>query len=913
MKRVLFMAVCAAWLGFSCTSSKIEVDELRVELRENPVGVGTDHPRFMWQIESEKPDVMQEAYRIQVAASKDDLEKGKNLLWDSGFVDSDTSLFITYNGSQLQSATEYFWRVRVKTTGGNTAWSETQSFATALLDSTAWKAQWIGIAGMTNPGETMGKDGAKQALPTRLAARYLRKEFPVRSDLKRAVLYISVGGSAKSYLNGEEITEDVFESMPTHAPATMYYNSYDVTKLLGSGDNTIGVVLGNGRFFPMRNPGTRGFGVPRLLAQLELEYQDGTKELVVTDTTWQATARGPIIANNEFDGEEYKAYNEMPGWNRTGYKTNYKWMAAQVLPAPGGKLVAQPNENIRVMEELKPVSITKMANGNLLLDMGQNMVGWLHVKLEGKINKPISFRFAERLKPDGSLMTENLRTAKATDTYIPAWNAEFEWEPSFVYHGFRYVEISGLDYMPPLHVFTGKVIYDKMETIGEFETSNPVINQIYKNAYWGIRGNYRGMPTDCPQRDERLGWLGDRTTGALGESFIFENALLYKKWLQDIYDSRDTLGRISDVSPRTWSVYNDDVTWPAAYFYVADMLYRQFGDKSGITTHYQAMRQWMQFMEKNTMRDDLIFQDRYGDWCMPPEKQELIHSEDPARITAGEILSSTMYYSLLKMMCNFAVLTGNDADTTHYQQVAAKLKEAYNKKYFNYETAQYDNNTVTANLLSLRLGLVPEGYEDKVFQNVVNKTVNESKSHVSVGVMGIQHLMRGLTEYGNPQLAYTIATNETYPSWGYMAKQGATTIWELWNGDTAEMRMNSGNHVMLLGDLVIWFYENLAGIRNDPQSAGFKKILMQPVFIDGLDYVKASYNSVSGKIKSHWERKDGQIEWEITIPANTTATVNLKDVQSVEVAEGKAANVKVDSGNATIDLPSGEYKLVVKM
>ena len=644
-----------------------------------------------------------------------------------------------------------------------------------------------------------------------------------------------------------------------------------------------------------------------------LKYQDGTKELVVTDTTWQATARGPIIANNEFDGEEYKAYNEMPGWNRTGYKTNYKWMAAQVLPAPGGKLVAQPNENIRVMEELKPVSITKMANGNLLLDMGQNMVGWLHVKLEGKINKPISFRFAERLKPDGSLMTENLRTAKATDTYIPAWNAEFEWEPSFVYHGFRYVEISGLDYMPPLHVFTGKVIYDKMETIGEFETSNPVINQIYKNAYWGIRGNYRGMPTDCPQRDERLGWLGDRTTGALGESFIFENALLYKKWLQDIYDSRDTLGRISDVSPRTWSVYNDDVTWPAAYFYVADMLYRQFGDKSGITTHYQAMRQWMQYMEKNAMRDGLIYKDTYGDWCMPPEKQQLIHSEDPARKTAGEILGSSMYYSLLQMMSNFAVLSGNAADTTHYQQVAAQLKEAYNKKYFNYETAQYDNGTVTANLLSLRLGLVPEGYEAKVFQNIVNKTVNESKSHVSVGVMGIQHLMRGLTEYGNPQLAYTIATNETYPSWGYMAKQGATTIWELWNGDTAEMRMNSGNHVMLLGDLVIWFYENLAGIRNDPQSAGFKKILMQPVFIDGLDYVKASYNSVSGKIKSHWERKDGQIEWEITIPANTTATVNLKDVQSVEVAEGKAANVKVDSGNATIDLPSGEYKLVVKM
>ena len=505
MKKVLFVAVCAAWLGFACSTSKVKVDELRVELRENPVGVGTAHPRFMWQIESEKSNVNQVAYQIQVAASAQELEKGKNLLWDSGFVNSDTSLFIAYGGSPLQSATEYFWRVRVKTNKGRTAWSETENFATALLDSAAWKAEWIGIAGATNPGEELGDSTSKKGILTRLAARYLRKEFPVKEGVKRAVLYICPGGSAKSYLNGEQITEDVFESMPTHAPATMYYNSYDVTKLLGLGNNTIGVILGNGRFFPMRNPGIRGFGVPRLLAQLEIEYKDGTKELVVTDTTWQATARGPIVANNEFDGEEYNAFNELPGWNKTGYETNYKWMAAQKLPAPGGKLVAQPNENIRIMEEIKPVAIMERPNGNYILDMGQNMVGWLHVKLKGQIKKPITFRFAETLQPDGSLFTANLRSAKATDTYIPAWDAEFEWEPNFTYHGFRYVEISGLSYKPALHVFTGKVIYDKMETIGEFETSNPVINQIYKNAYWGIRGNYRGMPTDCPQRDERLG------------------------------------------------------------------------------------------------------------------------------------------------------------------------------------------------------------------------------------------------------------------------------------------------------------------------------------------------------------------------------------------------------------------------
>lgn len=933
MKKVLFVAVCAAWLGFACSTSKVKVDELRVELRENPVGVGTAHPRFMWQIESEKSNVNQVAYQIQVAASAQELEKGKNLLWDSGFVNSDTSLFIAYGGSPLQSATEYFWRVRVKTNKGRTAWSETENFATALLDSAAWKAEWIGIAGATNPGEELGDSTSKKGILTRLAARYLRKEFPVKEGVKRAVLYICPGGSAKSYLNGEQITEDVFESMPTHAPATMYYNSYDVTKLLGLGNNTIGVILGNGRFFPMRNPGIRGFGVPRLLAQLEIEYKDGTKELVVTDTTWQATARGPIVANNEFDGEEYNAFNELPGWNKTGYETNYKWMATQKLPAPGGKLVAQPNENIRIMEEIKPVAIMERPNGNYILDMGQNMVGWLHVKLKGQIKKPITFRFAETLQPDGSLFTANLRSAKATDTYIPAWDAEFEWEPNFTYHGFRYVEISGLSYKPALHVFTGKVIYDKMETTGEFETSNPVINQIYKNAYWGIRGNYRGMPTDCPQRDERLGWLGDRTTGALGESFIFDNALLYKKWLQDIYDSRDAQGRISDVSPRTWTVYGDDVTWPAAYFYVADMLYRQFGDKSGIETHYQAMRKWMHYMQQNCMEDNVIITDRYGDWCMPPESPELIHSKDPSRKTRPEILGTTVYYSLLQMMSQFAQLTGNEADVAEYQALAAKMKESYNKKFFNYETAQYGNNgmkssgkglapvltpqfgdnTVTGNILSLRLGLVPEGYEGKVFQNIVDKTVGEFDGHVSVGVLGIQHLMRGLTEHGAQDLAYKIATNETYPSWGYMAKKGATTIWELWNGDTGAPNMNSGNHVMLLGDLVIWFYEDLAGIRNDPQSAGFKKIQMEPVFIDGLDYVKASYKSVSGEIKSHWKREDGNIEWKVTIPANTSATVKLAGISGVDFKkDAGASEIKTADGATTMNLCSGEYEMILK-
>jgi len=452
-----------------------------------------------------------------------------------------------------------------------------------------------------------------------------------------------------------------------------------------------------------------------------------------------------------------------------------------------------------------------------------------------------------------------------------------------------------------------------MATIGSFETDNELINKIYKNAYWGIRGNYRGMPTDCPQRDERLGWLGDRATGAHGESFVFNNALLYKKWLVDIEESMNEAGSISVVSPRYWTIFNDDVTWPSAYFYIADMLYRQFGDVQSIKRHYPSMRKWVKHIEETTMKDYIITKDKYGDWCMPPEAPELIHSKDPSRKTGAEVLSTTVFYSILNLMQQFAALSGApDADIAEYAALAGKIHEAYNKKYFNAETAQYDNNTVTANILSLQLGLVPEGYEERVFENIVAKTNGDCKGHVSVGVLGIQHLMRGLTQHGNLELAYQILTNETYPSWGYMVRNDATTIWELWNGNTADPAMNSANHVMLLGDLLIWFYENLAGIKNDPSDVGFRRIRMEPSFPEKLGSVKASYRSPYGLIESAWKRDGDNLVWDITIPANCTATVKLPARFGInpnpDEVEG-VHTVLIDGDEIIISLGSGKYHL----
>lgn len=903
MKNSGLLWLVALLLGLvGCSpAGNVKLKNLQVEMKENPLGIDVLQPRFSWQISSDSPDLRQVSWQIQVGTSEEQLKSGKDLVWDSGMVQSDQSVLVPYAGKTLESEAPYYWRVKVATNQGETSWSDINSWSMALLSASDWKAQWIGQSSLANPGET--QDGN-----TRLAARYLRKEFEAGKPVKRAMLYVSGLGSADIYLNGKPVSEDVFGTMPSLYPKRIYYNVYDVTGFLAQDKNTVGVVLGNGRYFGMRNPGMKFFGLPRLLAQLKIEYADGSEDLVLSDTSWKVTSKGPIVANNEFDGEEYDARLEMAGWNKNGFDES-SWQATEIMDAPGGVLTVQSNPNLRIQETIKPVAITERPDGKYILDMGQNMVGWLAINLKGKKDQPVTMRFAETLQKDGSLYMDNLRSAKVTDIYTPAKDGDFSWQPAFVYHGFRFVEIAGLDYKPELTAFSGNVIYDKMATTGTFQTSNPMINQIHQNAFWGIRGNYRGMPTDCPQRDERLGWLGDRATGAYGEAFVLNNALMYNKWLQDIEDSQSPEGSISDVSPDYWTIYNDDVTWPSAFFYVADMLYRQYGDDSAIRRHYPAMKRWMQHMEAVAMQDNLMVKDTYGDWCMPPETQELIHSKDPARKTDGAILSTTVYYDLLNKMVSFARMCGQDADIPGYQALAAKMKEAYNAKFFNPETAQYGNNTVTANILSLRLGLVPAGYEDKVFANIVKKTEEDFDGHVSTGVLGIQHLMRGLTEYGRVDMAYKITTNDTYPSWGYMVKNGATTIWELWNGDTADPAMNSANHVMLLGDLLIWYYEDLAGIKCAPDAIGYKHLLMAPVFPEGLDNVSASYASVQGDISSGWTKKDGQFKWNVTLPGNTSATVRIPKSFGVNVTKVPGVRSVTENDEYTeVEIGSGSYE-----
>ena len=760
------------------------------------------------------------------------------------------------------------------------------------MDPVQFSGIWIGC-------ESPSDDIASAC--TQVPARYLRKEFRLKSGVRSARLAICGLGLYDAWVNGEYITSgQVLSPTVSDYDKTVYYNVFDLTEKLTRGDNVLAVRLGNGRYVSVRTYDpisiivNRHFGMPCLLCQLDVLYEDGSLESFCSDSSWKITADGPIRSNNEYDGEIYDARMELGDWTSPGYDDSL-WDDATAMPGPSGELLEQPNPNIAIQDVLHPVSITKRGD-SYILDMGQNMVGWLQFKASGLFpGDEVKLSFAETLSEDGTLYRANLRRAKVRDIYIANGSGEVVWHPEYTYHGFRYVEIEGLRNEPSLDDFEGQVLYDKMDVTGHFRTSNPVINQVYKNAFWGIRGNYRGMPTDCPQRDERQGWMGDRTTGCYGESYMFDNHLLYAKWLRDIRDSQTPDGSLPNVAPRFWQVDGDNLTWPGVFITAADMMWRRFGDKQPIVDNYDAMKQWLAHIKATCSEGDIIVKDVYGDWCMPPESLELIHSKDPSRITSAAVLSTTFYYHLLGLMAQFAPIAGHRSDAKAFLAEAENVRKAFNDRYFNPEKGCYDNNTVTANLLPLFFGMVPEGREKDVFAQIVYKTEVECSSHVSTGVVGIQFLMRTLTEYGRADLAYRIASADTYPSWGYMAANGATTIWELWNGNTAAPFMNSGNHVMLLGDLIIWEYEYLAGIR--ALEPGYKSIEFKPYPVGELSFVECSFDSVRGRIVSNWKIENGKFFYDIEVPRGCRATVLLPE------PDGGRKVKKVRSGKHHFEVP----------
>lgn len=778
------------------------------------------------------------------------------------------------------------------------------------LDSAWQAAKEIGYYGIA-PWKHAGFQEAH-----RLPARMLRKEFAVDKKVRRATVYFSGQGISELYLNGAKVGDAVLSPGLTDYDKHVLYVTYDVTRQIAQGKNALGVMLGNGRYYAPRAQvptGTRDFGYPKLILQLDVEYDDGSRLAVASDESWKLTSKGPIRANNEYDGEEYDARLEPAGWDRPGFDDS-KWEAAHIVGAPAGRLAAQVAEPLRVTETVKPVSVKQLRPGVYIFDMGQNLVGWCRLKVSGPAGTQVTLRHAETLDADGSLYLANLRSAKATDIYTLKGGAPEVWEPRFTYHGFRYVELTGFPGTPTAASLEARVVHDDMERAGDFTSSNQLLNSIHRNMFWGIRGNYRSIPTDCPQRDERQGWLGDRGQVSRSESYMFDVAAFYSKWMTDLEDSQRPSGSIPDVSPNFWSTYNDDLTWPGTIVFVHGMLYDQYADKRVLGRGYDAMKRWLDY-EKTFVKDGLISKDQYADWCVPPENPKLIHSQDPARVTDKTLIATSYYYELLRQLSRYARILDKPADAAEFDRLSAAVKDTFQRRFFKLESSMYDNGTQTSSVLPLYFGMVPEDFRSAVVQTLVRNIQQKSDGHVGTGLVGAQWLMRTLSDNGQVDLAYKIATQKTYPGWGYMVDMGATTIWELWNGNTADPAMNSGNHVMQIGDLAVWMYEYLAGIRADPENPGFRHAIIRPYPAGDLTFVKATHKTMYGALNSSWKREKGIFTLDLTVPANTTATVWVpaKDAAAVTESAKKAANakgvkfVRSEAGAAVFEVGSGIY------
>jgi len=757
-------------------------------------------------------------------------------------------------------------------------------------------------------------------VPHWLTARMLRKEFAVDKKVRRATVYYSGLGLSELYLDGAKVGDHVLSPGLTDYDKHVLYETSDVTRQLASGRHALGLMLGNGRFHSPRDDGrTRDFGFPKAIVQLNVEYEDGSRSEVVSDETWRLSTDGPVRGNNEYDGEEYDARMEIAGWSRAGFDDS-KWEEAQAVAAPSGVLTSQMAEPLRVTETLKPASVKQLSPGVYIFDMGQNMVGWCRLKVSGPRGTQVRLRHAETLNPDGSLYVANLRTARAADIYTLKGDGVETWEPRFTYHGFRYVEVTGFPGTPGRDALEGRVVHDDMSRTADFTSSNDLLNKIHHNIFWGVRGNYRSIPTDCPQRDERQGWLGDRSQVSRSEAYMFDVAAFYTKWEQDIADSQKASGSVPTVSPNYWPNYHDDLTWPSTFLFVPGMLYDYYGDTRALARFYPAMKNWVAH-ERTFLQNGLMSKDQYGDWCVPPEDPKLIHSQDPTRITDKTLLGTSYYYHLLRLMARYALMVDRLTDASDFEMEANKINEAFQKRFFKPASRMYDNGTQTSSILPLYFQMVPDEGRAALLQTLVRNIEEVSKGHVGAGLVGAQWLMRTLTDNGRGDVAYEIATQKTYPGWGYMVQKGATTVWELWNGDTADPAMNSGNHVMQIGDLGLWMYEYLAGMRPDPEKPAFHHAIVRPYALGDLSFVKASHETVYGKLASSWKRGGGAFTLDVTVPPNTTATVWVpaKDVAAV-TESGKAANgtkgvkfVRSEEGNAVFEVESGSYSFRAPM
>ncbi|HEX2739635.1 MAG TPA: glycoside hydrolase family 78 protein, partial [Rubrobacter sp.] len=899
----------------SMIAAGIQPVRLRCEYREDPLGIDERVPRLSWALESEARNQRQSAYRILVAANEEDLEAEQNLLWDSGRVESGRTVGVEYEGEALRSGSRCVWKIRVwDGADGASPFSELAVLEMGLLERSDWNGTWI----------SAGKDPDKDFDPPSgdeyddlanglTPSPYLRMEFSLDSSVRTARLYATARGVYELYLNGKRVGADVLAPGWTDYDQRVQYQSYDVTPLLADGPNALGAVLGDGWFagFVGFDPKHRGalYGPrPQLLAQLNLEYEDGTKETIATDGSWSCST-GPILFSDLLMGESYDARKEMPGWNESGFDDS-AWFGVEAEEIGDTNLVAQPDEGIRVTEEIEAKTVTEPESGVYVFDLGRNMVGWVRLKVEGEAGTEVTLRHTEALNPDGSVYTTNLRSARATDHYVLAGDGEEVYEPRFTFHGFCYVEVTGYPGEPPLGAVTGRVVHSATPPTGSFECSSEMVDKLQENILWGQRGNFLSVPTDCPQRDERLGWMGDAQVFVRTAAFNMDVAAFFEKWMVDVEDAQSPEGAFPDVAPLLRGSGLIDLRWGApawgdAGVIVPWTIYRTYDDTRIVERHYDAMTRWMEylyegnpnFLRKNRMGNN------YGDWLSPRGDHTPKH------------LLATAYWAYdAKLMAEMAGVTGRHEDAKKYRDLHERIRAAFNDAYVAPD-GRIEGDTQTCYLLALHMGLLPEELRATAAAHLV-RAIEREDWHLSTGFAGVGYLCPVLTETGHTDVAHRLLNNETYPSWGYTIKNGATTIWERWDGWTEEdgfqsPNMNSFNHYSL-GSVGEWLYRYVAGI--DLGTPGYGRIVIRPRPGGGLTHAKAEYDSVRGRISSAWKIEDDRFELEVIIPPNTTATVHVPVADGVSeggkpVEEAEAVEfISAGAGETVLAVGSGRYE-----
>lgn len=905
MKKHLIIAAIAILLN-AC-SDDLKNSPINLGVEYGTASIDTREPRFSWMMDDSVKGARQTAYQVLVATKHKNLREKKADVWDSGKILSDQSVFVPYSGNSLESGKRYYWTVRLWNEHDEVSeWSPSHTFDVGLLEKSAWQAEWIGAF-----------ESETKVDSVRQRSIILRKNFKLKKNIRCAKAYVTGLGTYQFFLNGEKVSTDLLAPGWTDYPNRILYQVYDVTQFLEKGSNAAGIILGNGWYSSgLGWKGTHVYsnGPLMSLVQIEIEYVDGSKSTIISDDSWKWHF-SPITENTLYHGESYDARLEIDGWNTTSVDDS-DWDMADVFENQEAILSLNTSPPIQVTRKIEPVSINPLENGSYVFDMGLNMTGGIRLNVAGDEGTEIIMKFAELLHEDGSVAQENLRSARATDKYILKGQGTEVWEPAFTYHGFRYVEISGLPAPPDSSTVLGLNFHSAAAETGTFKCSNDMLNSIQRNIQNGQRSNMFSVPTDCPQRDERLGWMGDAQIFAATSCYNMDMLAFYAKWIRDIADSQSAEGWVTDVNPAIVVSGPAKPAWADAFLIVPWEVYRFYGDRKILKTFYDDFKKFVEYMHRNADKDGLYIYDRngfggYADWIAVVESPK-------------QAISAAYYYYSTSLLAKFAEILGYTADVQTYDSLANVIQGAFQKRYFNEKLASYEGGTQTANLLPLNLGLTPNAYLAKVAENVKANVV-ERGYHPSTGFLGTKYLLPSLSDYGYNDIAYRTAINEEYPSWGYMVKKGATSMWELWNSDTEKPEgMNSRNH-FALGSIGEWFYSHLAGIKIDNELPGFKHSIIAPMPPKVLDWTEAEILTPYGKLSSKWKKEKSIFTLNVVVPPNTTATIKVpilagsrmelyaggkvlvKEMKAAGSVHGFSLN-EITNESVSLEVESGTYK-----